>query len=188
MTPFFNRVAGFIYLQPTGEVVDDQPVYAYTQDNANLMGGEFSVHYHPHAMHWLHTECSQSLLVAQRDNGTVLTDIPGQQTRVSVAADILKDGKSIKYLQCEVSAAYNTAPDFVAGEEALATDYALLNAGLSLELNRLLPGATMAFSVRNLLDRRFADALSRYRRVGFFDPGRNMQVALQIPVTVMRKD
>ncbi len=187
LTPFFNRVAGFIYLQPTGEVIDDQPVYAYTQDDANLMGGEFSVHYHPHAMHWLHTECSQSLLVAQRDNGTVLTDIPGQQTRVSLAADLLKDDETIKYLQCEVSASWNIAPALVAGEDVLVGDYALLNAGLSLELSRLLPGATMAVSVRNLLDRRFADALSRYRRVGFFDPGRNIQVALQIPVTVTRK-
>jgi iron complex outermembrane receptor protein len=51
---FYNHVNNYIYTSPTGEVRDDNDVFAYVQDNAKLYGGEVGLHFHPHPLDWLH--------------------------------------------------------------------------------------------------------------------------------------
>lgn len=55
---FYNHVNNYIYTSPTGEVLEDNDVFAYVQDNAKLFGGEVGLHFHPHPLDWLHFETS----------------------------------------------------------------------------------------------------------------------------------
>ena len=54
VNPFIHKIDNFINLTPTGETVNDYPVYEYQQvDFANLQGAEINLHYHPHFLHLL---------------------------------------------------------------------------------------------------------------------------------------
>ncbi|MBK9190114.1 MAG: TonB-dependent receptor [Crocinitomicaceae bacterium] len=57
--PFFNEISNYIYLQPADSIIDGYQVFEYTQTNkAQLFGGDFAVHVHPHFAHWLHVQSS----------------------------------------------------------------------------------------------------------------------------------
>ena len=57
VNPFYNKFKNYIYLNPTGNLIDDYPVYEYSQaSSAQTYGGEFYLHYHPHFAHRLHFE------------------------------------------------------------------------------------------------------------------------------------
>src|SRR5690606_20679647 len=49
---FYNKVNNYIYLTPNGELVNNDPVFLYLQEDAALYGGEIGVHLHPHPIHW----------------------------------------------------------------------------------------------------------------------------------------
>ena len=53
---FYNKVNNYIFLNPNGDFIDDDPVFVYEQENASLYGGEFGFHLHPHPLDWLHFE------------------------------------------------------------------------------------------------------------------------------------
>src|SRR5690606_14454291 len=55
---FYNHVNNYIYASPTGEIMDDNVVFRYVQDDAALYGGEAGIHIHPHPLDWLHLESS----------------------------------------------------------------------------------------------------------------------------------
>lgn len=42
---FYNHINNYIFIQPTGNVIDDNDVYNYVQDNAQLYGGEAGIHF-----------------------------------------------------------------------------------------------------------------------------------------------
>src|SRR5690606_20183317 len=45
---FYNHVNNYIYTAPTGEMIDDNAIFEYVQNDAMLFGGEAGVHFHPH--------------------------------------------------------------------------------------------------------------------------------------------
>ena len=51
---FYNHIDNYIFIAPTGEVLDDNFVFDYVQSNAYLFGGEAGIHFHPHPFDWLH--------------------------------------------------------------------------------------------------------------------------------------
>jgi iron complex outermembrane receptor protein len=42
----------------TGEIIDENAVFDYIQDNAVIWMGEIGLHFHPHPLDWLHFETS----------------------------------------------------------------------------------------------------------------------------------
>ena len=47
---FYNKLNNYIFASPTGEVIEDNQVFEYVQNDANLYGGEFGIHFHPHPL------------------------------------------------------------------------------------------------------------------------------------------
>ncbi|MBL7943618.1 MAG: TonB-dependent receptor, partial [Flavobacteriales bacterium] len=182
LAPFLNRVIGYIYQQPTNETIDDLPVYHYVQDDVTLMGGEWSVHFHPLNSNALHVEIDQSLIIAQRDRGGLVNDVPGQQTRATLRAEFFSDGGKFRKLGVYATTVWSVMPELSQSNAQLVSDYFLLHSGMSVEVPWLTSGAVVSVNVRNLFDRRYADVLSRYRSVGFYDQGRNVQLSLMVPV------
>jgi len=81
VNPFLNKINNYIYLNPTGNSIDNVPVYEYKQAGALLYGGEIGVHFHPHKLHFLHLSSDLSTVFAEDDNGESLPLIP--QTRIN---------------------------------------------------------------------------------------------------------
>ena len=45
---FYNNLNNYIFANPTGELIEEYQVFEYVQTDANLYGGEFGIHVHPH--------------------------------------------------------------------------------------------------------------------------------------------
>ncbi len=45
---FYNHINNYIFISPSGGIIDGNDVYDYVQANARLYGGEFGLHFHPH--------------------------------------------------------------------------------------------------------------------------------------------
>jgi iron complex outermembrane receptor protein len=54
---FYNHINNYIYIIQR-EIIDENAVFDYIQDNAKLYGGEIGLHFHPHPLDWLHFETS----------------------------------------------------------------------------------------------------------------------------------
>ena len=77
---FYNAISDYIYLQPTGQFIDDDPVYQYVQDDSNLYGGEIGFHLHPHPLDWLHLESSFETVTGKlADSNVYLPLIPANK-------------------------------------------------------------------------------------------------------------
>lgn len=80
---FYNHINNYIYTSPTGEVIDENAVFDYIQNNAKLYGGEVGLHFHPHPLDWLHFETSFETVTGEKQSRSVGRDylplIPAKQ-------------------------------------------------------------------------------------------------------------
>jgi iron complex outermembrane receptor protein len=186
ISPYFNYVKNFIYLQPTSEIIDETPVYNYKQADAFLYGGEAGIHLHPHPLDWLHIECSYSNTFGQNIHHNWLPLMPSQKIKANLSV-IFTNPKILKKYSFYVQNIYSLAQNFTFVEsgyaEAETPDYYLLNIGANFEFlfgkQRLL----LNFSVNNLLNEKYFDHLSRYKDQGIYNMGRSFVVKLSLPIT-----
>ena len=68
---FANSLKDYIYLNPTGEEINEMPVYNYVQDDANLFGGELYYN-RQSSLDWLSYETSVEFLRGEKSNSDVL--------------------------------------------------------------------------------------------------------------------
>ena len=75
---FANRIDNYIYLKGEGTFIDDNPVYAYAQGDARLLGFEAGVDFHPiHSLHLANTfSYVDAQLLHQPDNMKYLPYTP----------------------------------------------------------------------------------------------------------------
>ncbi|MCJ7756717.1 MAG: TonB-dependent receptor, partial [Gillisia sp.] len=66
---FYNKINNYIFLNPSGEIKDENPVFEYIQNDAHLYGGEAGLHLHPHPLDWLHLESSVEMVRGEQENG-----------------------------------------------------------------------------------------------------------------------
>ena len=78
---FYNLINDYIFITPTGEMIEDNIVYNYVQSDANLFGGEFGLHVHPHPLDWLHFESNFETVTGKLKDGGYLPLIPENSIR-----------------------------------------------------------------------------------------------------------
>ncbi|MGB5553716.1 MAG: TonB-dependent receptor [Flavobacteriaceae bacterium] len=180
---FYNAVSDFIYLNPEGTLIDTDPVYRYRQQNANLYGGEFGFHFHPHPLDWLHFESSYETVIGKLDTGGYLPLIPANRLYNTLRIEF--DKKDVKvdngyvFLTLQNYFAQNRPSIF----ETSTDGYTLLNAGLGSTLQ--LFGQPMDFRIsgNNLLNETYISHLSRLKIDGIANIGRNISIGLTIPIS-----
>lgn len=181
-----NRVDGYIYLEPREPVLTIRgafPAFNHRQTDAVLTGGEAMVRLQ--VSRSLEVEGGMDLVRGTRsESGTPLHDMPADRLNAAVRY-LLPDRSWLEggWLKLEgVTVKEQTrVPE--------ATVYALPTAGytlLNLEVgaDRLQAGSLpveWTLSVRNLLDRRYRDYLSRYRLFSD-DPGRDVVLRFTVPL------
>ncbi len=186
LTPYVNMIGDYIYLSPADSSVDGFQVFNYEQANGVITGGEGGIHLHPHPVDWLHIESGISIIQGSQSNGDVLPMMPANRWNTTLRGEWKMD-KWIHTFQAFVEHSYSGARRNVAPMEWTTPDYHLLHLGVAVKAGSKIHPITFALGVRNLLNEEYANHLSRYRRFGISDPGRNIFLNIKIPYGVKFK-
>jgi len=175
---FYNKINDYIFIAPTNEFIDENPVFVYTQENAKLYGGEAGVHIHPHPIDWLHIESSFELVIGENDNGDYLPLIPANTFTNTLRIE-LKDGKLLNdnysFLTVKTTGSQNKISVF----ETTTNGYKLVNAGFGSTLYFGKLPLEIRVSGNNLFNKNYIAHLSRLKADGLSNMGRNISIGLQ---------
>ena len=177
---FRNRVRDFIYLAPTGDVFELDPVYQYLQEDALLYGGEAAIHIHPHPLDWLHFQSNASLVIGQLDNNTNLPLIPPFRWSNTLRLEFDSLAKNIKNSYFFTGLESYFSQDRVSEFETETPAYNLINLGFGGE--SLIFGYPMELqlAVTNVFDVEYISHLSRLKPDGILNIGRNITFGVNI--------
>jgi len=180
INPFINHINDYIFLNPSNETMDNLPVYYYRQTNALLYGGEAALHFHPHALHWLHFETSYNCVFGRDSQNDFLPLMPAQKIKAEVSATF--SFSKIKQLAFYLQNVYAFPQRQVSAFETPSADYDIVNAGITMSFRALNQTISLDISVTNLFNVRYFEYTSRYRTIGIANAGRNLMFRLSIPL------
>ena len=179
INPFYNAIQNYIFLSPTGIVIDNNPLFEYVQTNAFLYGGELGFHYHPHKVHWLHLESNLSAVIAEDENGNPLPLIPQTKLNSTVKAKFYNKGK-LQLKNVFVQHIYKFQQNRTGLFETGTDDYNLINIGLNLEIITRNNPIIITTGVNNLFNVNYIDHLSRFKALGISNQGINYYIELKV--------
>lgn len=174
---FYNTINDYIYLSPTGEIEDEAPVYEYTQENANLYGGEFGLHLHPHPLDWLHLESSFEIVVGKQDNGNFLPLIPANKWNNTFRTEFkINNWLTNGFSTINVASWFdqNNISEF----ETATAGYTLLNIGVGGQVEIANKKFELSMNLNNALNKEYTAHLSRLKTFGIPNIGRNFVINL----------
>jgi len=170
---FYNHVNNYIYTSPTGEVRDDNDVFAYIQNNAKLYGGEVGLHFHPHPLDWLHFETSFETVTGKKQNGDYLPLIPANNWNNTLRTEFkIKNWFEEGYASLNVSSTFNQ--NNVSGFETASNGYTLVNLGFGGTVKLGKHAFDVNLNGNNLFDKKYIAHLSRLKTDGIPNIGRNV--------------
>lgn len=173
---FYNKVNNFIFLSPNGISIDNTPIYDYLQADANLYGGEFGLHFHPHPLDWLHFESSFETVTGKQNNVGYLPLIPANSLnntiRVEYSIGSIEEGYA--FIKLNTTFDQNKVNVF----ETKSPGYNLLSAGAGGKINVLDHELSISLSGNNLTNKEYINHLSRLKPEGIYNIGRNITVGL----------
>jgi iron complex outermembrane receptor protein len=181
VSPYFNYIRNYIYLQPSSEVIDWLPVFYHKQSDAYLYGSEAGFHFHPHPLDWLHLEGSYSNTVGEDKLHNDLPLIPSQKINTTVSA-VFSGKKVIRKFSVYLHNQYSFIQDCVANYETPTPVYDLFNAGVAFEVELGKQKLLFNMAVINIFNKAYYDHLSRYKTDGIYNMGRNFNFKLNIPL------
>jgi iron complex outermembrane recepter protein len=179
LTPFYNYFNNYIYLTPTNEDWFGFPVYRYKQQNAAQYGSEATMLFRP--IDQLQLSAAYSGMISRTADGDYTPYIPAQKMATRVSYQIKNPGKPAYSIFA--AADYYMAQNNTARYEVSTPQYALLNAGISTDINVASKSISISLTANNLLDRAYYDHLSRFKYFGLLNMGRNFALNVKIRFT-----
>ena len=178
---FYNYIDDYIFINPTGEYEDGYEIYKYTQENAELYGGEFGFHLHPHPLDWLHLQSSFETVVGKQRNGDYLPLIPANKLVNTVRTEFniknwLHNGFATVTLES------NLDQNNVSGFETASKGYNLLNIGAGATFVVSKIDFNLSLNLNNALDKTYVSHLSRLKTDGIPNIGRNFIASLKFEI------
>lgn len=170
---FYNHINNYIYTAATGEILDNNLVFDYIQDNAKLYGGEVGLHFHPHPLDWLHFETSFETVTGEKANGDYLPLIPANNWDNTIRTEFkIKNWLEEGFATLNVSSTFNQKN--VSGFETSSNGYSLVNLGFggTVKLGKTIFDVNV--NGNNLLDKRYIAHLSRLKTDSIPNMGRNI--------------
>jgi iron complex outermembrane receptor protein len=177
---FFNNISNYIFITPTDSIIDSVSVFEYTQSDARLFGGEFTLDIHPHPIDWLHFETKYGIVIGQKSDGSHLPLIPAGKLTLSARAEF-KGNKRFIEPYFKVSSVFMFDQNNIADFETKTDAYNLLNIGLGSSIKLGKQTAQFSISANNILNVSYFDHLSRLKNAGIYNMGRNISVSMKLP-------
>ncbi|NND61763.1 MAG: TonB-dependent receptor [Flavobacteriaceae bacterium] len=176
---FYNSISDFIFISPTGDVIEDNTVFDYIQTDANLYGGEMNLHLHPHPLDWLHFESSFELVRGVIEDGGNLPLIPAPTLKNTVRIELENKGK-FKSPFGFVTLINALDQDSISEFETRTGGYSLLNLGAGFSLNFDKVEMDMGINATNLTNKSYTAHLSRLKIDGIENAGRSINASVGI--------
>lgn len=175
---YSNRFGNFVFLEPGYGEWFGFPVYKYVQRNALIYGTEMKLSIYPLGKKSFSLGCTVSGLEAKLDSGEFLPWMPARKlkTEIKISPEKGKLKQSFFY----VNSNYVFAQNLVYSGETSSPAYALLNAGCGKDLQAGKLQISLSLVATNLLNRAYADHLSRIRNFGQLNMGRNILFQIKI--------
>lgn len=177
---FYNIVNDYIYLEPTGEFRELDPIYDFQQQNAILYGGEFGFHLHPHPIDWLHLESSYDIVFGELEDKSDLPLIPANRWTNTFRVEWNKnqDYKYYAFVTLQTFFDQNKVADF----ETPTSRYNLFNVGVGGDIRIFNQKVGYSITGNNLFDKNYISHLSRLKADGIANIGRNISFNVNIPL------
>ncbi len=174
---FYNHVNNYIFTSPTGEVIDNNNVFEYIQNDAKLYGGEIGLHFHPHPLDWLHYETSFETVMGKKQEGDYLPLIPANNWNNTIRTEFkIKNWMEEGFATLNVSTTFTQ--DNISGFETKTNGYTLLNLGFGGKVKLGKMAFDLNLNANNLLDKEYTAHLSRLKTDGIPNIGRNIVLGL----------
>jgi len=177
---FYNNVNNYIFIEPTGTTIDGDAVFVYNQSNANLYGGEFGLHFHPHPLDWLHFESSFATVTGKQSNDDYLPLIPANKLDNTVRFEFGNNTFKSGYGFVKLSTAFEQ--NNVSAFETMTPSYSLWSAGLGVTVNAFKRPLTLSVSGTNLSNKVYVNHLSRLKGDGIPNMGRSFNIGLNYKI------
>ncbi len=176
---FYNYVQDYIYMAPTSDTLSTgDKIYRHSQSNAVLYGGDISLDYIP--TDWIQYQITYSYLRAKKQDGSYLPFIPPGNlilnTKVKKKQCLFMQN-TYMLLGVEIVEKQNRPAMF----ETKTDGYCLFNIGFGTEIQLARQEINLGIFVNNLFNENYYDHLSTLKELGFYNPGRNLSVLVNIP-------
>ncbi len=177
---FYNTINDYIFISPNGEILGNNDVFVYIQDNAILYGGELGFHIHPHPLDWLHFESSFEMVIGKQDRN-FLPLIPANQLNNTLRTEFaIKDWLQNGYSSLKLESVFdqNKVNDF----ETPSNGYNLFNFGFGgdIKLNEIK--FAFNFNLNNIFDTAYISHLSRLKADGIQNIGRTIVIGVEFKI------
>jgi iron complex outermembrane receptor protein len=173
---FYNKVNQYIFLSPIGMLIENSPAYNYEQADANLYGGEFGLHFHPHPLDWLHIESSFETVTGKQNDDSYLPLIPANTWNNTIRVEFKDSWIKEGYTFLKLSSTFDQ--NNVSVFETYTPGYNLLSAGAGGKIKIFDRELSVSISGNNLTDKQYINHLSRLKPDGIYNIGRNITVGL----------
>ena len=178
---FYNKVMNYIFLQPSGDFINQYRIYRFKQEDASLKGGEISLDWK--AISILDISTSFSTVRGKQDNGSYLPFMPADKIISTIKVD-LSEYFTLENSFLSVGMRNFLKQDRVAEDEIPTPGYTLIDAGFGTDINLLSLKFRTVINVTNLLDKKYYDHLSLLKSLGVLDMGRNISLSVSVPFGV----
>ncbi len=179
ISPFVNYFTNYLFLNPSPELRPEGQVYEYQQTDALLYGGEFSLERLFYDRIRV-SAAAEYVYAINLDGMRALPFIPPLSVLSKVTYFFNNSGVVNNTRLCakgRIAAAQRlTVPN-----ELDTPGYAVLNLSLCTDVAIGNQQAEVSFRVNNLLDARYFNHVSFYRRMRIPEPGRDFQLHFTIP-------
>ena len=178
---FYNHINHYIYTSPTGEVINDNAVFDYIQNNAKLYGGEIGLHFHPHPLDWVHYETSFETVTGKKQDGDYLPLIPANNWSNTIRTEFkIKNWLDDGFASLQVSTTFSQGN--VSGFETKSNGYTLVNLGFGGKIKFGKTAFDLNLNGNNLFDKTYIAHLSRLKADGIPNIGRNIILGLNFNI------
>ena len=178
---FYNLINNYIFIEPNGNIIDDNNVYDYTQANANLFGGEAGIHFHPHPLDWLHILSSFESVRGQKKDGENLPLIPANRF-INTLRTEFNSTKYFKESFAMISVEHTLTQNNASVFETTTNDYTLVNLGFGGKVTLGKTTFDVTLNANNLLDKSYISHLSRLKTDGIPNIGRNIILGINFSI------
>lgn len=179
---FHNSIGNYIFIAPDGTFINEDPVYQYLQQDAELYGGEIGFHLHPHPYDWLHWESSYQTVIGKLVQGDPLPLIPAHNLTNTLRVAFYHNSSWWSKTNAFVTLNTTFKQGKVSEFETVTPQYTLLDAGLSGEIRFLKKSIDVHISANNILDKNYIAHLSRLKPDNILNMGRFVFLGLTIPL------
>ena len=177
---FHNSIGNYIFIAPNGTIINENAVYNYLQQDAELYGGEIGFHLHPHPYDWLHWESSYQTVIGKLEHGGPLPLIPANNLTNTLRVEFYKEGSWWSRTNAFVTLNTTFKQGKVSEFETVTPQYTLLDAGLGGEIRFLKKVMNVNIVANNILDKNYIAHLSRLKPDMILNRGRSVYLGVII--------